>query len=832
MAIIQCYPYDFQYKYKDGIVYVVLYAKTTKDELITIEHPYTPYFYVSLNNVSLPPLIDFLRTLTLDTKPEPAKVLRWEETEKLLLGAPQPFLKVYVNYPRAVPLIAKELTNKSYICHERDILFTHRYLRDLKLTPMTLTQVEGTFTQQPTAYRTPLLRATKVTPLAKDTASFWNILALDIETYAKKKEIDMKSNPILMLSFYGIDQSGKEFRKVITWKKFKPTESESYIEFVADEKTLLEQFKHYLLDYNPDIITGYFTDGFDFPYIKTRADLHKVKLDLGKDYSDLDIGKITNTANNRDNDTKIAGVLHIDIFKFVKNIFGKELKIESLSLDSVAAELIGHKKHVVDLDKLAHTWDNEPEKLEHYCAYNLHDSILTHKLTTKLLPDIIEFTRTIGVPLFDLIRMRFSRLVESYILKRAIEFNEIAPNKPDDQELSERMDESVEGAFVYEPTPGIYKDIVVFDFRSLYPSIISAHNIGPESFQCSCCKTISTAHVPEKTEYWFCQKQRKFIPTVLDELLTLRTQQKRLLQEAKKRNEDVTLLQARVYSLKILANSFYGYLGFYGARWYSLECAASTTAYARNYIKQTIKEAEQHGFKVIYADTDSCFILLQQQPFEKAIEFMQHINKTLPGQMELECDGQYTRGIFVAIKGTEKGAKKKYALITKEGKMKITGFETVRRNWSQFAKEVQKHILKLILTDKIDEAFQEIRKTAKDLLAGKIPLEKLIIKTQITRDLSSYTSIGPHILIAQQLAAKGEKITPGTLISYILVKGTGLVRDRAKLPSDVKPGEYDADYYLNHQLIPAVAPLFAVLGYSEDDIFHESSQQGLGQFFG
>ena len=826
MAIIQCYPYDFQYKYKDGIVYVILYAKTIKDELITIEHPYTPYFYVSLNNVSPQPLIDFLKTINLDTKPEPAKVLRWEETKKSLLGTPQPFLKVYVNYPRAVPLIAKEISHKGYTCYERDILFIHRYLRDLNLTPMTLTEIEGNFIKNNSFYRTPLFRATKVTSQSKDTAKFWNILAIDIETYAEKKEIDMKNNPILMLSLYGTDQHGTEFRKVITWKTFQT--KEPYLEFVKDEKSLIEQLKHYLLEYNPDIITGYFTDGFDFPYIKTRADIHKIKLDIGKDYSLLDTGKIS---DKRDSETKIAGLLHIDIFKFVKNIFGKDLKIESLSLDSVAAELIGHKKHVVDLNLLAHTWNNEPEKLEHYCAYNLHDSILTHKLTTKLLPDIIEFTRTIGVPLFDLIRMRFSRLVESYILKRAIEFNEIAPNKPDDETLSERMDESVEGAFVYEPTPGIYKDIVVFDFRSLYPSIISAHNIGPESLQCSCCKNLSISHVPEKQEYWFCQKQRKFIPSVLDEILTLRTQQKRLLQDAKKRGEDTSLLQARVYSLKVLANSFYGYLGFYGARWYSLECAASTTAYARNYIKQTIQQAEQHGFKVIYADTDSCFILLQQHPFTKALEFMQHINKSLPGKMELECEGQYTRGIFVAIKGTEKGAKKKYALITKEGKMKITGFETVRRNWSQFAKEVQQQTLRLILTDKIDEAFQTIRQTAKDLLAGKIPLDKLIIKTQITRELSSYSSIGPHVSIAQQLQQRGEKITPGTIVQYILIKGTGLVRDRAKIPSDVKEGEYDAQYYLEHQLLPSVAPLFAVLGYSEDDIFKESSQQGLGKFF-
>ncbi len=820
---LSCYPYDFQYKYKEGIVYIILYAKTSQNELITIQHPYTPYFYISLKNVSLPPLIDILKTISVDTSPEPARVLRWEETTKKLLGTPQPFLKVYVNYPRAVPLIAKELANKSYTCHERDILFTHRFLRDLQLTPMTLTEVEGNFIKDP-SYRTPLFKATSLKQLTKETAAHWNILALDIETYAEKKEINPQKNPILMLSLYGVNQAGQEFRKVLTWKKFQTTES--YIEFVADEKALLQRARDLIIEYNAEIITGYFTDGFDFPYIKTRANIHNLKLDLGKDYSELDTGKITDL---KDSETRIAGILHIDIFKFIKNIFGKDLKIESFSLDAVSNELLGHKKHVVDLNQLAHTWDNQPEKLEHYCAYNLHDSVLTHKLTTKLLFDIIEFSKTIGVPLFDVIRMRFSRLVESYILKRAIEYNEIAPNKPDDQELNQRMAESVQGAFVFEPTPGIYKDIVVFDFRSLYPSIISAHNIGPESFRCSCCKNLP--HVPEQPDYWFCKKERKFIPTVLDELLTLRTQQKRLLQEAKKRGEDTTLLQARTYSLKILANSFYGYLGFYGARWYCIECTASTTAYARNYIKQTIHQAEQHGFKVIYADTDSCFILLQNKPFTQALEFMHDINKSLPSQMELECDGQYTRGIFVAIKGTDKGAKKKYALLDINGKMKITGFETIRRNWSLFAKQTQQHILRLILTDKIDEAFQTIRQTVKDLLAGKIPLDQLIIKTQITRELTAYTSIGPHIAIAQQLASRGEKIPPGTIIEYILVKGTGLVRDRAKIPQEVKQGEYDANYYLNNQLLPAVAPLFAVLGYSQEDIFKESSQKGLGNFF-
>ncbi len=79
---------------------------------------------------------------------------------------------------------------------------------------------------------------------------------------------------------------------------------------------------------------------------------------------------------------------------------------------------------------------------------------------------------------------------------------------------------------------------------------------------------------------------------------------------------------------------------------------------------------------------------------------------------------------------------------------------------------------------------------------------------------------------------KGYPIYPGMLIEYVIVKGSGIVRERAKMVEEVKEGEYDAEYYIHHQLIPAVSSIFAVLGYSEENIFSESSQTGLGKFFG
>jgi len=211
---------------------------------------------------------------------------------------------------------------------------------------------------------------------------------------------------------------------------------------------------------------------------------------------------------------------------------------------------------------------------------------------------------------------------------------------------------------------------------------------------------------------------------------------------------------------------------------------------------------------------------------------MDEINSTLPGNMELEFEGFFIRGIFVAIKGKEKGAKKKYALLRDDGSIKITGFETVRRNWSFLAKEVQQDVLKLVLEDNVDKALNYVRAVVKDLKKGNTPLEKLILKTQITRPLDKYKAVGPHIAVARRMVEKGEMVGPGTIVRYIVVKGSGLVRDRARLSNEVREGEYDYDYYINHQLIPAVSSILAVFGYSEEDLFKESSQKGLGQFFG
>ncbi|MAG73729.1 hypothetical protein CL620_05395 [archaeon] len=142
---------------------------------------------------------------------------------------------------------------------------------------------------------------------------------------------------------------------------------------------------------------------------------------------------------------------------------------------------------------------------------------------------------------------------------------------------------------------------------------------------------------------------------------------------------------------------------------------------------------------------------------------------------------------------------------------------------------MQREVIRLVLHDQKEEALQYVREMIIRLKERRIPRDKLILRTQITRDLSAYTSAGPHVKVARLLANKGINISPGTVIEYIIAKGQGSIGERAQIPREAK--EYDVDYYLNNQLIPAVSSIFEVFAISEDELLGEGKQTGLGGYF-
>ena len=169
-------------------------------------------------------------------------------------------------------------------------------------------------------------------------------------------------------------------------------------------------------------------------------------------------------------------ICHLDIFKFIRSVLRTALKTDSFSLDNVSAELLGEKKKEIELDNLAEDWDNN-NNLEKYAEYNLQDSKLTYDLCIKLFPNMNELVKMIGLSLSDISRMGLSQLVEWFLLKQAPDFNEIVPNKPRRDDVMDRRSKTFSGGFVFEPTPGLFFNVVMFDFRSLYHTMLASHNI-------------------------------------------------------------------------------------------------------------------------------------------------------------------------------------------------------------------------------------------------------------------------------------------------------------------------------------------------------------------
>lgn len=137
----------------------------------------------------------------------------------------------------------------------------------------------------------------------------------------------------------------------------------------------------------------------------------------------------------------------------------------------------------------------------------------------------------------------------------------------------------------------------------------------------------------------------------------------------------------------------------------------------------------------------------------------------------------------------------------------------------------------MILVDEdAGKAFDHVRQVMGDLISKKVPKEKVVIFTQLQKKINSYKSISPHVAVALRMQEKGYDVGPGSLVKYIIVSGSGRIRDKARLIEEVKQDDYDAEYYINNQLVPAVEKIFEVLGYDVTKLLKEKSQSKLDRF--
>jgi len=801
---------DVDYAEEEEQPRVRLFIKDRSETVVAIDPSFEQYLYVVANDPERTAKLISKLELTehgQTVKPKSVKVMG-----RTFLGRDVEAIKVSFNHPKHMPLLRhamRELPGVKEI-YEFDIPSTRRYLVDRGLTPMAGVEVTGNFEERE-GLKTLLIDATPKTISIPEPKL--NVMSFDIEVYNPMGSPRPDKDPILMVSL--ADNRG--FRKVITWKNLGT--KLDYVEVAGSEREMLERFVELVEEREIDILLGYNTDLFDFPYMRERAKQLKFELDLGRDRSEV-IARKRRFATA----ARIRGRVHVDVFAMVNFLATiGTIRLIHYTLEDVYRHMLGKEKPDFEFTQMVNAWEKGGELGRKLLEYSMSDADATLKLGLELLPLFVELTRVVGQTLFDVSRMTPGQLVEWLLIAEAHRRGELIPARPVGEEFEERLEETYIGAYVMEPVKGLHEDLVVFDFRSLYPSIIVTHNIDPSALNCKCCKPSEATRVPE-LNYYFCTKRKGFIPSTLERLIRERVRLKQEMKRHKRESKEYLALNTQQTAFKIISNAFYGMLGYPRARWYFKECAESVTSFGRHYIHKTIQMAKDDGLEVIYGDTDSLFCKLNGKSREDAKKFLKKVNENIPGIIELELEGFYPRGVFIT--------KKRYAMIDEEGRMVVKGLEFVRRDWAAIAKRTQEEVLKAILRDGSPEkAAGIVRKTTKDVLEGKVSLDDLIIYTQLKMPIKDYRSIGPHVVAAKRLRELGHEIEPGMMIAYIEVKGPGSISDRAVPVEDFKGKEYDPEYYVGHQVLPAVMRIMEVLSYRDEDLrFAREKQTGIEKF--
>ena len=275
-----------------------------------------------------------------------------------------------------------------------------------------------------------------------------------------------------------------------------------------------------------------------------------------------------------------------------------------------------------------------------------------------------------------------------------------------------------EGGFVSKPEQESFKGkIYCLDFNSAYPHAFMMGNLYSHS--CKCCadsqKWKGNKMFPVEGRY--CAKQQGKIEKVIEKFYKLRLEYKK--------NKD-----PREYAVKIILNTMYGISGSSVFKnLYSLSTASDCTLIAREMIKYARFEFDRKGYKVIYTDTDSVYLLdpfnNEKQMLEVKDYIIHAIKSNLPFVHETFGMGvdEEIKGIWFFTDESGEFKKKNYIYLTTKDKLKIKGLPIIKSNCSRLSKKIFETLLPKI-KERCDIKFsrQEIENLIMDSLKKDIGL--------------------------------------------------------------------------------------------------------------
>jgi DNA polymerase-2 len=476
---------------------------------------------------------------------------------------------------------------------------------------------------------------------------------------------------------------------------------------------------------------------------------------------------------------------------------GAFVKLEDYTLETAAQTLLGEGKTLAGKDRRDAIEKLFEEDLAAFAAYNLNDARLVTRILqkTRLLDLAVERSLLTGMPL-DRVSASiasFDYLYLSELRKR----RKVAPSVASDAEAEPTL-----GGAVLEPLTGLHTNILGFDFKSLYPSLILTFNIDPAGFVPHPAPGEDLIRAPNGACF---RREPGILPEILQRLFPKR--------EAAKQSGDAIASQA----IKILMNSFYGVLATPACRFYSSPVANAITHFGQSILLWTKRHVEEMGHRVLYGDTDSLFVesnaATPQYARQTGRELVQRINRDLSkhlfanyrvnSRLELEFERLYLKLFLPSMRHGLAGARKRYAGWVEEGDghaVTFVGMESVRSDWTELSKRFQHELYERVFRGEPVEEF--IREFVESLKSGKRDA-LLVYHKSLRKPLDEYTeTTPPHVKAARLLPT-----APGRSISYLMTL-------EGPQPEGFVASPIDYNHYLEKQVEPIADALLTHLGTS------------------
>ena len=711
----------------------------------------------------------------------------------------EPMSALYLKSQRKLFDIRDRLTQKDIRVTEADLKPTDRFLMERFITASV--SIEGSLNENDgfNDIAPSDLRATQYRPQL-------SAVSIDIET-------DNHASTLYSIAIYA-DSVSIVYMVGPTQDSIVKTDDGGDLELYqrSSEREVISAFVKKISELDPDVIMGWNIVNFDLRCLQDFCDRLKMPLLLGRNSEAISWRKARDS-----NDRYYALLPGRAVLDGIELMRSATYQFENFSLEYVSRQLLNRGKLVADVDQRgAEITDLFGTNKPALARYNLEDSRLVWDIFQKeaLISFAMERSLLTGLELD-----RYGGSVAAFdflYLPRLHRKGFVAPFV--DQSTVSNVSP---GGYVMGSVPGIHQNVIVLDFKSLYPSIIRTFHVDPLALAVAA----SEENPIEGYDGGKFSREEFILPELISTLWSAR--------DNAKASENAVLSQA----IKIIMNSFYGILGTMGCRFLDSRLASSITKRGHEILILSKKFIEDAGYQVIYGDTDSVFVLLG--PVEdsqvKVIGegLTSQINEwwtkklrekyDIPSFLEMEFETHFSKFLMPTVRGSDAGSKKRYAGLVVDSRnpdkshLLFKGLESVRSDWSPLARDFQKELYRRIF---LDEPYEDYIKLMVQQLGDGIFENELVLRKRLRRKLKDYTkNIPPHV----QAARKAEDIRrqrelpslyqSGGWIEYIMtINGAE--------PRQYRESAIDYEFYIERQLTPIADSILVFKSSSMDKILN------------